>query len=72
MILGAGVAVALRIVFTVASSPSCRRPTCKIVGGCLLLWIAVKLLTDDDEQDDVKSRPTGSGTRSGPSPSPMP
>ena len=55
MILGAGVAVALRIVFTIGVVALLSTPYLKIVGGCLLLWIAVKLLTGDDEQDDVKS-----------------
>ena len=55
MVLGAGVAVALRILFTVVVASLLATPFLKIVGGLLLLWIAVKLLTDDeDEGDHVK------------------
>src|SRR3954464_14794277 len=55
MLLGAGVAVALRIIFTVVIASLLSTPFLKIVGGLLLLWIAVKLLTDDgDEEDKIK------------------
>jgi YjbE family integral membrane protein len=55
MILGAAVAVALRIVFTVLVATLLATPFLKIIGGCLLLWIAVKLLTGEgDEEGDVK------------------
>ncbi|WP_445502082.1 TerC family protein [Microvirga sp. G4-2] len=54
MILGAGVAVALRIVFTVLVAALLSTPFLKIVGGALLLWIAVKLLAGDDEEGSVK------------------
>ncbi|NNM72786.1 TerC family protein [Enterovirga aerilata] len=55
MILGALVAVALRIVFTVLVATLLSTPFLKIVGGCLLLWIAVKLvLGEEDEGGGVK------------------
>jgi YjbE family integral membrane protein len=54
MILGAGVAVALRIVFTIVIAALLSTPFLKIVGGILLLWIAVKLLTGEDEEGSVK------------------
>ena len=54
MILGAGVAVALRIVFTVLVAALLSTPFLKIVGGALLLWIAVKLLVGEDEEGSVK------------------
>jgi YjbE family integral membrane protein len=55
MVLGALVAVALRIVFTVLVATLLSTPFLKIVGGCLLLWIAVKLvLGEDDEGGSVK------------------
>jgi YjbE family integral membrane protein len=55
MFLGAGVAIVLRIVFTVIIASLLSTPFLKIVGGLLLLWIAVKLLTDDsDEEDKIK------------------
>lgn len=54
MILGAGVAVGLRIVFTILIAALLTTPFLKIVGGLLLLWIAVKLLSGDDEGGGVK------------------
>jgi predicted tellurium resistance membrane protein TerC len=47
MVLGAAVAIVLRIVFTVIIATLLSTPFLKIVGGLLLLWIGVKLLTDD-------------------------
>jgi YjbE family integral membrane protein len=54
MVLGAGVAVGLRIVFTVVVAALLSTPLLKVIGGCLLLWIAVKLLTGGDEEGEVK------------------
>nr|WP_243369746.1 TerC family protein [Microvirga solisilvae] len=54
MILGAGVAVVLRIVFTILVAALLSTPFLKIIGGALLLWIAVKLLSGDDEEGSVK------------------
>jgi len=52
MIFGAGVAVFLRIVFTVAVASLMLLPYLKLVGGVALLYIAVKLLVPDEEGDD--------------------
>jgi YjbE family integral membrane protein len=55
MVLGAFVAVALRIVFTLVVATLLSTPFLKILGGCLLLWIAVKLvLGEDDHGGEVK------------------
>jgi YjbE family integral membrane protein len=54
MILGAGVAVGLRIVFTIVVAALLATPFLKIAGGLLLLWIAVKLLKSGDEEGGVK------------------
>jgi YjbE family integral membrane protein len=54
MILGAGVAVALRIVFTVLVAALLATPFLKIIGGLLLLWIAVKLIGGEDDEGSVK------------------
>ena len=45
MILGAGVAVLLRIVFTGIIAQVMALPFLKLVGGLALFWIAVKLVT---------------------------
>ena len=52
MILGAGVAVLLRIVFTLVVAQAMAYPFLKLVGGVLLLWVAVKLVAEDAGGDD--------------------
>jgi len=53
MILGAGVAVLLRIVFTGIVATLMTLPYLKIVGGLALFYIAVKLLVPEDERGEV-------------------
>ena len=48
MILGAGVAVGLRIVFTGVVASLMTLPYLKIVGGIALFYIAAKLLVPDE------------------------
>jgi YjbE family integral membrane protein len=56
IILGAGAAVLLRILFTVIVQQLFDVPWLKLVGGLILLWIAVKLLTGEEaSEDSVKS-----------------
>jgi YjbE family integral membrane protein len=52
MILGAGVAVLLRVVFTLVVAEAMQYPYLKLIGGLLLLWIAIKLLVPDDGGED--------------------
>lgn len=53
---GAGAAVAMRIVLTVVAVELLKFPYLKLIGGALLLWIAVKLLIpEDDEGDGIES-----------------
>ena len=52
IILGAGAAVVLRILFTVIIAQIMAIPFLKLVGGMLLLWIAVKLLVPSEEADE--------------------
>ena len=55
MLIGAGVAVALRIVFTLVISLLLTTPFVKIVGSLLLLWIGAKLISDDEGgEHDIK------------------
>ncbi len=49
MFLGAGTAIALRIVFAVFITYLLGVPYVKIVGGLLLLWIGVKLALGEEE-----------------------
>lgn len=56
IILGAGVAVLLRIFFTVVIQFLLEVQFLKLVGGLLLFWIAIKLLTSEEgKEDGVKS-----------------
>jgi len=52
MILGAGVAVLLRIVFTVFVAALMLLPWLKIVGGLALFYIAAKLLVPEDADEN--------------------
>jgi YjbE family integral membrane protein len=54
ILLGAGAAVVLRIIFTVLIQFLFNMPWLKLIGGLLLFWIAVKLVTGDDHADDSK------------------
>ncbi|CAM5191516.1 hypothetical protein ARD30_25735 [Bosea thiooxidans] len=50
--LGAGVAVVLRVLFTVLIASLLNTPFLRIVGAGLLIWIAVKLIVEDEGQDE--------------------
>jgi YjbE family integral membrane protein len=60
ILLGAGAAVLLRIFFTIIIAQIMGIPFLKLVGGLLLLWIAVKLIvpTDEHGEDSVKAGDT--------------
>jgi YjbE family integral membrane protein len=48
VVLGTVVAIALRVIFAGVVTTLMQVPYLKIVGGALLLWIAVKLLTPEE------------------------
>lgn len=50
--LGAGVAVVLRVIFTVLIASLLNMPFLHIIGSLLLVWIAVKLIVEDGESDE--------------------
>ena len=54
IILGAGVAILLRIIFTGVVTQLMALPYLKIIGGILLLWIAVQLLIENADEKDIK------------------
>jgi len=60
ILLGAGAAVLLRIFFTIIIAQVMAIPFLKLVGGLLLLWIAVKLIipSEDHGEGNVKSGDT--------------
>src|SRR5438270_5853059 len=47
MILGAGVAVLLRVIFTLVIAQAMTYPYLKLIGGALLFYVAIKLVTED-------------------------
>jgi YjbE family integral membrane protein len=49
IVLGTGVAIGLRVIFAAAVTTLMTVPYVKLVGGVLLLWIAIKLLTPEEE-----------------------
>jgi YjbE family integral membrane protein len=49
---GAGAAVIMRIILTIVAVELLKLPYLKLIGGALLLWIAVKLLIPEDDGDD--------------------
>ena len=53
IILGSGAAVVLRVVCTMFVAQMLMIPLLKFVGGALILWIAVKLLTQEHEDEKV-------------------
>jgi YjbE family integral membrane protein len=57
MVLGAGVAVLLRILFTLVVSTLMTLPYLKVIGGVALVYIAIKLLVPEDEGEakDIQS-----------------
>jgi len=57
MIAGAGVAVGLRIVFTLLVASLLSTPFLKIAGSLLLFWIAVKLLVENEDDAEGKIQP---------------
>ena len=54
IILGSTFAVTLRIVLTFFAAKLLAASYIKLIGGVLILWIAVKLLNDSSEQADGK------------------
>ncbi len=54
MILGSGVAVLLRVLFTLVVAQAMAYPYLKLAGGALLLWVAVKLVAPEGHGDDGK------------------
>ena len=60
ILLGAGAAVVLRIIFTVVIAQIMLIPFLKLIGGILLLWIAIKLIVPSEShgEDSVKAGDT--------------
>jgi YjbE family integral membrane protein len=52
VLFGSGAAVVLRIVLTVVAVQLLALSYLQIIGGALLLWIGVQLLSEEDEGDE--------------------
>ena len=52
---GAGAAVAMRIVLTIVAVEALKYPFLKLIGSVLLLWIAVKLLVPEGDEENIES-----------------
>ena len=59
IMFGSGAAVVLRIVLTIVAAKLLELSFLQIVGGCLLLWIGLQLLTGE-EDDEGESKGHGS------------
>lgn len=53
MVLGAGVAIGLRVLFALIVTQLMALPFLKIVGALLLFWIASKMLVEEEGEKDV-------------------
>jgi YjbE family integral membrane protein len=58
MVIGAGIAVVLLIVFTGIVATLMALPYLKLIGGLALLVIAAKLLVPEDEEDEIAAGTT--------------
>jgi YjbE family integral membrane protein len=58
IVWGSAAAIVMRVVLTVVAVKLLTVPYLKIIGGILLFWIGYQLLTDSDEEADVKSHGT--------------
>jgi YjbE family integral membrane protein len=54
LVLGAGVAVLLRVIFTLVVVQLLALPFLRIGGSLLLVWIAIQLLTEDEAAQEDK------------------
>ena len=54
ILLGAGVAILMRIAFTLVATQLLSYPWLMLIGSILLFWIAIKLVVEDGEEKDIK------------------
>lgn len=55
---GSAAAIVMRVVLTIVAVKLLTVPYLKIIGGILLFWIGYQLLTDGDDEADIKSHGT--------------
>ncbi|WP_093137511.1 TerC family protein [Salinibacillus kushneri] len=54
IIWGTGLAICIRVLLTAVALYLLQIPFLKLVGGLLLIYIAIHLLTDDEDEPDIK------------------
>jgi len=52
---GAGAAIVMRILLTLFAVALLTLPWLKLVGSLLLLWIGIKLLVPEEDEDDIEA-----------------
>ena len=60
ILFGSGAAVVLRVLLTVVAAKLLSLPYLQVVGGLLLLWIGIQLLSEDDGDDEGAAKEYGS------------
>jgi len=60
ILFGSGAAVVLRIALTLVAAQLLSIPYLQIIGGLLLLWIGVQLLSEGDDGDEGEAKEYGS------------
>jgi YjbE family integral membrane protein len=58
IIWGSAAAIIMRVILTIVAVKLLTLPYLKLIGGVLLFWIGYQLLTDNDEEADIKSHAT--------------
>ena len=56
ILIGAGAAALMRVIFTLIATHLMQVPYLKLIGGLLILWIGIKLLSENQE-GDYEGRP---------------
>jgi YjbE family integral membrane protein len=58
IIWGSAAAIVMRVILTIVAVKLLTLPYLKLIGGALLFWIGYQLLTDSDDEADIKSHAT--------------
>ncbi|MEN9587680.1 MAG: hypothetical protein RIT15_1255, partial [Pseudomonadota bacterium] len=58
IIWGSAAAIVMRVILTIVAVKLLTLPYLKLIGGILLFWIGYQLLTDSDDEANIKSHTT--------------
>jgi YjbE family integral membrane protein len=59
IVVGSGAAIVLRVILTAVATLLLQLPWIRLIGGALLLWIAFKLLEEEEDQHKGSGKPEG-------------